>query len=148
MKALILGGILAVGLSAGPPALATAEAGHRHSRHCGHRSGYSSSPRYYPAPVPYGYGNSHRYGNGYGYEYGNRSPYYNSYPNYGGYGGYYGHRHSSGCGHYGSGYGSGYGPGYGYGSGYGYGYAPPSYVVVPPPPFRCVRPRVSIHLGF
>jgi hypothetical protein len=118
MKALMLGSVLAVGMAVGLLAPATAEAGHRHSRHCGHGYGYSRGRYYAPAPY-YGYG----YGKGY------YRPYYPAY------GGYYGHRHFNGCGHG------------GYGYGYGYPYAP-GYVVAPPPVGYCVRPGVSIHLGF
>lgn len=91
MKALMLSGVLAAGLSLGLLAPAAADDDdHRHSRHCKHRDGYSKSHRYY-SPAPY-----------YGYGYGDRSGYYNPYPAYGG---YYGHRHHSRCGHTGYGYG-------------------------------------------
>jgi hypothetical protein len=102
-----------------------AEAGHRHSRDCGHRydGGYHGS-RY----GGYGYG-GYGYGRGYGYRQGY------GYAPYG-----YGHRCSRSCRHGYPGYGYGYAPGY---------YAPAYYYGAPPPPPRYYRrPRVGIYLQF
>lgn len=136
------GAILTLGLAAPLLAPSSTEAGHRHSRHCSHPPAYVQSHRHY-APPPAAY----RYGHGYA----GRGYYGREYPRHDERYRYSGHRHDRGCGHYAHDYGHAYRHGYGYE--YDYGHA---YRYVPPPPVRlhyhgrarCLRPHLSIHLGF
>lgn len=131
MRTRILGAAFVLGIGAALLAPAAAEAGHRHSSHCRSRSDYGY---YAPAPPPvyYGYGD-------YGYRRGDdhyyrgdvyaesryRERYYrdDGYPDRC----HRDHRHDSRCGH------RGYGPpvrAHHHGRAY------------------CVRPHLSIHLGW
>jgi len=118
----VLAGALVLGLvMAGAPA---AEAGHRHSRSCDHRYGYSD--RYD------GYGYSDPYWDSYRYD-GHRRDGYRSYRSYRSYDPYrYGSRYY-------------YVPRYGYGHGYGYGrrwYGRPHVSV------RIGGPHLGVYLGW
>jgi len=109
----------------------SAEAGHRHSRNCGHGYDGRYSGRYSHGSRQGGYGYGRGYAPRHAYAYA---------PRYG-----YGHRCSRSCRH---GYSQSYGyDGYGYAP--GYAYAPGYYYGAPPPPPRCHRgPRFGIYLGF
>lgn len=122
-----------------------AEAGHRHSRNCGHRYGYSSRGRGYGGHDGYRYDNRQ---SAYGYGYGRRPAYGHAGYGYGGHG--YGHRCNRSCRH---GYRGGYGypdtyGGYGSYGDYGGGYGDPYYGYAPPPPPRYGRPTIGIYFGF
>jgi len=107
----------------------SAEAGHRHSRNCGHGYDGRYNGRYSHGSRQGGYVYGRGYAPRHAYAYAPR----------------YGHRCSRSCRH---GYSQSYGyDGYGYSP--GYAYAPGYYYGAPPPPPRCHRgPRFGIYLGF